>query len=110
MLLSALYVRFRDVEPIWDVILQVLFYGSPILYAIEIVPSDTARQVIMCNPIATILQQMRHWLIDPERPERRLRRSASWTMMMIPISISVAICVLGVWYFNREAPRIAEDL
>ena len=52
MLLSALYVRFRDVEPIWDVILQVLFYGSPILYAIEIVPSDTARQVIMCNPIA----------------------------------------------------------
>ena len=30
--------------------------------------------------------------------------------MMIPISISVVVCVLGVWYFNREAPRIAEEL
>ena len=35
MLLSALYVRFRDVKPIWEVALQVLFYGSPIIYAIE---------------------------------------------------------------------------
>ena len=50
MLLSALYVRFRDVEPIWEVILQVLFYGSPILYAIEIVPSDTARQADHVQP------------------------------------------------------------
>ena len=109
MLLSALYVRYRDMEPIWEVTLQVLFYGSPILYAIEIVPSDTARQVIMCNPIATILQQVRHWLIDPGALSAP-QAIGSWTMMMIPISISVVVCVLGVWYYQREAPRIAEDL
>ena len=109
MLLSALYVRFRDVQPIWDVVLQVLFYGSPILYAIEIVPSDTARQAIMCNPIAAILQQVRHWFIDPGALSAP-QAIGSWTMMMIPISISVVVCVLGVWYYNREAPRIAEDL
>ena len=33
MLLSALYVRFRDVQPIWDVALQAWFYGSPVMYA-----------------------------------------------------------------------------
>ncbi len=109
LLLSALYVRFRDVEPIWEVLLQVLFYGSPILYAIEIVPSDTARQLIMCNPIATILQQMRHWLIDPNALSAP-QAIGSWTMMMIPISISAVICFLGVWYFTRAAPRIAEEL
>ncbi len=32
MLLSALYVRFRDVQPIWDVLLQAWFYCSPIMY------------------------------------------------------------------------------
>src|SRR3712207_4991451 len=30
MLLSALFVRYRDVEPIWDVALQVMFYAAPI--------------------------------------------------------------------------------
>ena len=109
MLLSALYVRYRDVQPIWEVILQVLFYGSPILYAIEIVPSDTARQAIMCNPIAAILQQIRHWLIDPGALSAP-QAIGSWTMMMIPISISAVLCFLGVWYYNREAPHIAEDL
>src|SRR4051794_41804708 len=28
MLLSALFVRYRDVEPIWDVTLQIMFYAS----------------------------------------------------------------------------------
>ena len=32
MLLSASFVRYRDVAPIWDVVLQALFYASPIFY------------------------------------------------------------------------------
>ena len=34
-LLSALFVHFRDVKPIWDVLLQVIFYASPIFYPID---------------------------------------------------------------------------
>jgi ABC-2 type transport system permease protein len=109
MLLSALYVRFRDVRPIWEVVLQLLFYGSPILYAIEIVPSETARHALMCNPIAAILQQSRHWLIDPSAPSAP-QAIGSWWLMLIPIGISAVLCVLGLWYFDREAPRIAEDV
>ena len=109
MLLSALYVRFRDVEPIWDVILQVLFYGSPILYAIEVVPSEAARQALLCNPIAALLQQVRHWLIDPTAPSAS-EAIGGTAMLLIPVSIALVVCVLGVWYFNREAPRIAEEL
>ena len=37
LLLSALFVRYRDVEPIWDVVLQALFYATPILYSLTIV-------------------------------------------------------------------------
>ena len=109
MLLSALYVRFRDVKPIWDVILQVLFYGSPILYAIEVIPSQTAREIVMCNPLATILVQSRHWLIDPSAPSAP-QAIGGWGLMMIPIGISAAVCLLGLYLFNREAPRIAEDV
>lgn len=109
MLLSALYVRFRDVKPIWDVILQLLFYGSPILYAIEVIPSDTGREIVMCNPLATILVQSRHWLIDPSAPSAP-QAIGGWGLMMIPIGISAVVCVLGLYLFKREAPRIAEDV
>jgi len=109
MLVSALYVRFRDVKPIWEVVLQLVFYGSPILYAIEVIPSEAARQAVMCNPLATILVQSRHWLIDPDALSAP-QAIGGWGMMLIPIGISVAVCVLGVYLFTREAPRIAEDV
>jgi len=109
LLLSALYVRFRDVQPVWEVFLQLLFYGSPVIYAIEIIPSETARQVIMCNPIATLLQQSRHWLIDPSAPSASSAIGGT-ARLMIPIGIAMAVGLLGVWVFRREAPRIAEEL
>jgi len=109
MLVSALYVRFRDVKPIWEVVLQLVFYGSPILYAIEVIPSEAARQAVMCNPLATILVQTRHWLIDPDALSAP-QAIGGWAMMLIPIGISTAVCVLGLYLFTREAPRIAEDV
>jgi ABC-2 type transport system permease protein len=108
-LLSALYVRFRDVDPIWEVLLQVLFYGSPILYAIEIIPSEQLRQLVMLSPVAAILQQARHWLIDPTAPSAKMVLGG-WDMLLIPGLIMVGIFLLGLWVFNREAPRIAEEL
>ena len=48
MLLSALYVRYRDVQPIWDVVLQITFYASPILYVDRADPRRAGlRQLIM---------------------------------------------------------------
>jgi ABC-2 type transport system permease protein len=110
MLLSALYVRFRDVQPIWEVLLQVIFYGSPILYVIEILPSvELQRLIVILNPVATILVQMRHSLIDPSAPNAwDAAGGGAW--LLVPAAILVASVVVGFWVFNREAPRIAEEL
>ena len=43
VLLSVLYVRYRDVQPIWEVALQLLFWGTPIIYTIESVPDGLCR-------------------------------------------------------------------
>lgn len=109
LLLSALYVRFRDIKPIWDVMLQLLFYGSPVLYAVEVIPSETARQGIMCNPVAALIQQARHWLIDPSAPSASSAIGGTGRLA-IPVGIAVIIGLLGIWVFRREAPRIAEEL
>ena len=55
MLLSSLYVRFRDVQPIWDVVAQALFYASPVIYVIEKIPQPAWKHIVMCNPVATVL-------------------------------------------------------
>jgi ABC-2 type transport system permease protein len=108
-LLSALYVRFRDLKPIWEVVLQVLFYASPILYAIEVVPSAGLRHALMLNPIAAILQQSRHWLIDPAAPSAA-QAAGSKLLLLVPAAIVVGLLAVGLWVFEREAPRIAEEL
>jgi ABC-2 type transport system permease protein len=110
MLLSALFVRFRDVKPIWEVTLQILFYASPIIYAIETIDTaDWVTKAIMLNPLATIIQQFRYAVIDPDAPAAATVLGDAW-LLAIPASIAVGVFVLGFWVFNREAPRIAEEL
>jgi ABC-2 type transport system permease protein len=108
MLLSALYVRFRDVAIIWSVVSTVLFYGTPILYPIEVVP-EQYRDLILLNPLAPIFEQIRVWVIDPSAPTAV--DAAGGAADLIPAAIIfVGACVLGIRIFTREAPRIAEDL
>ena len=112
MLLSALYVRFRDVEPIWEVMLQVFFYASPILYPIELVEEKGGEEVVqamMLNPLTAILQQIRHTLIDPNAMSAA-DAAGGWQWLLIPGGIVIGLFALGFWVFNREAPRIAEEL
>jgi ABC-2 type transport system permease protein len=108
-LLSALYPRFRDLRPIWEVMTQVLFYASPILYAIEVIPDTTYQKLIMLNPIAVVLEELRVVLIDPNAPTAA-EVLGSDALLLVPAAIVVIAVVLGLWVFAREAPRIAEEL
>jgi len=111
-LLSVLYVRYRDVEPIWDVVLQVCFYASPIFYTASIVREEvgeTALRLILCNPFAALIQQTRHAVIDPSHESAASAMGgAEW--LLVPAGLIVLVVVIGYRVFDRAAPRIAEDL
>ena len=108
MLLSVLYVRFRDIAIIWAVLSQVLFYATPILYPITIVP-EKYRDLLFINPLAPIFEQVRVWVIDPSAPSAS--EVVGGAVHLLPAAaVFVVLCVLGVWIFNRDAPRIAEEL
>jgi len=111
MLLSAVYVVARDVAPIWEVVIQTLFYATPILYPIELLTreSETLGRVAMANPLAVIVQQMRHAVIDPTAPSAAAV-IGGWGWMLVPAAITVALLVAGYVVFDRMAPRIAEEL
>jgi ABC-2 type transport system permease protein len=108
MLVSTLYVRFRDVAIIWGVAVTALFYGTPVLYPFEFVP-ERFRDVVALNPLTPMFAQIRHWVIDPDAPSASAV-VGGWTHLIAPAAIFVAVCALAVWVFNREAPRIAEEL
>jgi ABC-2 type transport system permease protein len=109
MLVSSLYVRYRDLRPITDVVLQILFYATPIFYTVERVAPSLRHVVLMFNPLAPIVQGARHSLIDPTAPSAAAAAGGTLNLM-VPLALIIGIFVLGFWVFNREAPRIAEEL
>jgi ABC-2 type transport system permease protein len=112
MLLSALFVNFRDVQPIWDVLTQILFYASPVIISVATVKEKvglTLLHLYMLNPLAVVFQQFRHAMITHTAPSAG-QALGSWAALSIPVFAVVAIFALGFLYFNHSAPRVAEDL
>lgn len=110
MLLSSLYVRFRDVQPIWDVVLQVWFYASPIMYVARAYRHFSGLEhLALINPIAALLTQMGHAFIGGSDYPSAISAGR-------PLAVALALAlilgsfILGWWVFTREAPRVAENL
>jgi ABC-2 type transport system permease protein len=114
MLLSALYVRFRDIQPIWEVLSQILFYSTPILYTVQTVSTHQLfgipfSRILVLNPLGAILTQTRNALLDPHAPSAAAAIGGVGRLM-IPLGIIFTLFAIGLWYFNREAPLISEKL
>ena len=112
MLLSALFVYFRDIQPIWEVLTQVIFYASPIIIPIAVVQQHLSASLVriyMLNPLAVIFQQFRHAFINHATPSAAALLGSK-AALLVPIAIVGGIFVIGFYVFNRIAPRVAEDL
>jgi ABC-2 type transport system permease protein len=109
VLLAVLFVRYRDVRPIWEVALQLLFWGTPIIYTIESVDNQTMRHLIMLSPLAVAIQEARHWLVEPSTGSAAsVVGGAEW--LLLPLAVTLAIFCVAVWAFRRSEGRMAEDL
>jgi ABC-2 type transport system permease protein len=117
MLLSPLFIKYRDIGQIWDILLQAGFYASPIFYVAASYPatfhvfglSIALQRPLTCSPIAAVLTQMRKAVIDPGAPS--VAHLLGGTLpALIPVALTFVIFGLGFWVYNRETPRIAENL
>ena len=107
-LLSTLYVKFKDISHIWDVILQVLFYATPIIYSLAIVPSKIAK-LMSLNPLTQIIQDMRAVMITPETVTTK-QVFDSQLGRILPALATVVLLVLAALYFRRSSKYFAEEL
>jgi ABC-2 type transport system permease protein len=99
LIVSALYVRFRDVGQIWEVTISLLFFSAPIMYPITTLP-PWAQRIVSLNPFVQVMQNVRTLILGPG--------SAPLASRFAPILIAAALFGLAVWLFRRESPRFAE--
>lgn len=111
LLLSALYVKFRDVSYIWELVLQAGFYATPIIYPIATVAaiSPVAAQVILLNPVAQIIQDSR-WAVISHETTTTVSSFGTLYALSIPLAIVVILAVVSVLYFKKQSPGFAEDI
>jgi ABC-2 type transport system permease protein len=108
MLLAVSFVRSEDFGQAWTLTLRALFYATPILYTLAIIP-DSIRPLIAANPLTPLIEYARIWVVNPDSasPVELVGLAAG---LLVPLAISIAIAVGGVWLFDRDAPRVAEAL
>lgn len=107
LILSSLFVKFRDLGHIWEVALQILFYATPILYPLSFVPQKVAK-VLLLSPIAQIIQDSRYILITKQT--ETTWSLLGWRYAWIPYALTVVIFILGYWLFQKSAAKFAEEI
>ena len=101
LLTAPLYVRFRDLSMIWEVLLQVLFYATPVFYSLQMMPV-WVQQILLINPIAFIVHFTKEALISGHFPD-------FWQNAVFLTTVAIA-AFLSILSYRRFAPRVAEEI
>lgn len=106
--LSALFVRLRDLNYIWEILLQAGFYATPVFYPLIMVPEAYAKWLLL-NPMAQIIQDLRYAIVTPESPTLDTYWDSPY-IRLVPIGMIVLITIVSVIYFRKNAKHFAEEI
>jgi ABC-2 type transport system permease protein len=106
--LSAAYVRYRDVNYIWEVITQGAFYATPIIYPLSLVPVEAAK-ILMLNPVAQIIQDIRFVLVTNQTQTIDDFYGGHW-IRIVPVIMALLLVVIAATYFRRRSKYFAEEV
>jgi ABC-2 type transport system permease protein len=109
LFLSAVYVKFRDMGYIWDVILQAFFYLTPIIYPLTVIHNLTIKKLILLNPVAQVMQDARYAVVTHASPTIHQLFEGGWYKLLPYIFVAVTL-VIGTWYFRKESKNFAENI
>lgn len=111
--LGAINVKYRDITSIWDVLTQALFYAVPVIYPVAMIAntSSLAAKIILINPIAQVIQDLRYSLVTTETITTwNYVGEQCFILKFIPLIIVFFILILGSWYFRKKSKRFAEEI
>ncbi len=112
LLLSALYVRFRDISQVWELTAQLLFFACAIFYPVGILP-NWAQKVAFLNPFVQVMQDIRHVMLGGASGPNDVSADVVYAGVggrLIPIGIVAILFVVAFAFFRREGRYFAERL
>lgn len=110
-LLASVIVKYRDIGHIWEVLLQGAFYAVPIIYPISLVInySDTAAKILLLNPVAKIIQDIRYNLVTHQTITTNDIVDDPF-LRAVPYLITLALIIAASVYFKKSSKYFAEDI
>lgn len=109
-ILGSLYVKYRDISYVWEVIMQALFYLSAIIYPVSLIleANESIGRLLLLNPITHAIQGARHSLVAPENvTTSEIFADQIW--VIFPVAIVLISVILGGWFFKKNSPKFAEE-
>jgi ABC-2 type transport system permease protein len=104
--LSSLFVKFRDLGPIWEVVCQALFYATPILYSPALVPAKILK-IMMISPLAQIFQAARAVIL----PTTVLTSAeVLGKYFVLPYIVVIITFIVGYFVLQKMASKFAEEV
>lgn len=98
---APLYVKYRDLSQIWEVAIQALFYGSPIVYPLQIIPQKY-HSILLANPIGYIIHFNKVALTENHY-------APFWQNAIFAAAI-VVIFLASLLIFHKLEPKVAENI
>ncbi|OGH36648.1 MAG: hypothetical protein A2959_03385 [Candidatus Levybacteria bacterium RIFCSPLOWO2_01_FULL_38_23] len=98
--LSIVYTKLKDLLSIWEVLLQLLLYLSPIIYPLSLVPVRY-QAIFLLNPLAIIITQARAVLVTGE--------VFDWQLVSYAFGLAVMILIFGWYFFQKQIKKITDN-
>lgn len=107
LIVSTLYVRFRDVGHVWELAAQLLIFAAPIMYPLTFLPS-WAEKIAFVNPFVQIVQDLRVAIVGGFQDQTITAVYGTPFARVLPLGVVLFTLLGALWLFRRSAPRFAE--
>lgn len=102
LFLSSLYVKYRDIAHIWELVLQVMFYLTPIIYPLALVPARF-HSFLLLNPLAQMITDFRHIFIEFDYVQ-------AFYYPWPQIIVTLIVFIVGFAFFQYQEKSFAEQI
>jgi ABC-2 type transport system permease protein len=107
LVLATLFVRFRDLAQLWELVVQLLFYGSPIMYPVGFLP-PWAKPIAFISPVIQVMQDLRAIIVGGSQAVTTADVYHTAWAYAIPLGFCAITVAFGLWIFRRQSPWFAE--
>lgn len=107
LVLATAFVRLRDLAQLWELVIQLLFFGTPIMYPVGFLP-PWAKLIAFVSPVVQVMQDFRAIIVGgPQAITAADVYHTAWGYLA-PLGFCAIVLAFGLWIFHRESPWFAE--